>query len=206
VSRHITPHIDDEISKSTPRSSAATLVARASEFEEKAGLQLSSKKDEERVEDDEHRGVLGSAGWTPYVFYFQACGWSRISISAFCVIGYTLVEVGLQVNNLHYSPELTSILSSYDQIFLKQWSQSKGTNHTIWLGIYAGLSCASAVAGFVAFTAYTQETTPHASSGIHQRVLDAVLSAAPSYFRTTSPAKLINRFGSDINMIDFVRC
>jgi ATP-binding cassette, subfamily C (CFTR/MRP), member 1 len=47
--------------------------------------------------DDEQTGVLGSADWAPYKFFFEACGWSQLSVALFCLLAYTVMEVGLQV-------------------------------------------------------------------------------------------------------------
>lgn len=53
--------------------------------------------------DDEQMGVLGSAGWTPYKFFFQCCGWSSLAAAAISIACYSTVEVGLQVGSLCYS-------------------------------------------------------------------------------------------------------
>jgi ATP-binding cassette, subfamily C (CFTR/MRP), member 1 len=55
-----------------------------------------TKKEESQDEDDEQAGVLGSRGWGPYKFFLEACGWSRLSIAAICLVAYTLMEIGLQ--------------------------------------------------------------------------------------------------------------
>lgn len=90
------------------------------------------------------------------------------------------------------------------QVFLKQWSQSNATNQAPWLGSYGAIACLCAIAAFLAFLTYTQRTMPHASRKIHAKMLTAVLSEAPSYFFTMPAARLINRFGSDMNIVDFV--
>lgn len=52
---------------------------------------------------------------------------------------------------------------------------------------------------------YTQRTMPHASLAVHAKMLHAVLSESPTYFLSVSASRLINRFGSDMNIVDFVR-
>lgn len=60
--------------------------------------------------DDEQLGVLGSAGWRPYKFFLQSCGWGNLSATLTSIITYAAAEVGLEVRHVlrsHHQSLLT---------------------------------------------------------------------------------------------------
>ncbi|KAH7101139.1 P-loop containing nucleoside triphosphate hydrolase protein [Auriculariales sp. MPI-PUGE-AT-0066] len=133
---------------------------------------------------DEDAGALSLEGWGAYQFYFSSCNKLRIYGTAAIIVLFSLFEIFLQV-------------------FLKQWSEMKGTSHGPWLGGYAAFVVAGAATAGLAFSAYSQWVTPKASQAIHSSMTDAVLAAPLSYFNEVTPSRLINRFSSDMNIVDF---
>ncbi|KAF9077092.1 P-loop containing nucleoside triphosphate hydrolase protein [Rhodocollybia butyracea] len=134
--------------------------------------------------DEEQKGAPVASSWTPYKFYFRACGWKRLAVCFSCILLYTGLQIGLQ-------------------ILLKTWSESNITHHGPWLGGYAGFTVACFCASFTTLYVYTQLTAPHASIVIHARQLAAVLAAPVTYFQETPLSKLQNRWSSDMYITDF---
>ncbi|EJD35977.1 P-loop containing nucleoside triphosphate hydrolase protein [Auricularia subglabra TFB-10046 SS5] len=133
---------------------------------------------------DEDGASLKLNTWAPYKFYFRACEWNNLILTAVTLLCAGGLEIGLQ-------------------IYLKEWSQAGGYSHTAWLLGYASFAVACAVATGLSFTAYTQTATPHASRSIHSQMISAALSAPVAYFHRIPPSRLVNRFTGDVNAVDF---
>lgn len=179
-----------------------TAVAREEELE-RVKETIDKAQDAPEV-DEEHLGVLGSAGWKPYKFFLQSCGWTNLGLGLISIVAFAAAEVGIQVSHQTLKQQCAGINTFY-QIFLKYWSQSNTTNHSTWLGIYGGLAVACGLLAFATFMLYSQKALPHACIAIHGKMVNAVLSESPAYFFSTPAARLINRFGADMNIVDFVR-
>ena len=140
-------------------------------------------------EVDEDADELQIGGWQAYTFYFASCHRPRIIGTGLVILLFGLLEIFLQV-------------------FLKEWSESgagyNGKSHSPWLAGYAAFTAAAACIAGVAFIAYTQWVVPRASQTIHAAMTNAVLNAPLPYFQdVVTPSRLVNRFSSDINVVDF---
>ncbi|XP_077634923.1 ATP-binding cassette sub-family C member 2 isoform X2 [Crocuta crocuta] len=126
-----------------------------------------------------------------YLKYLQAMGW--------CLIFFI---IGAYVTN--------SVAYIGSNLWLSAWTNDSktynGTNYPasqrdLRVGVYGALGVAQGVSVLLANLCSAYAST-HASSILHQQLLNNILQAPMSFFDTTPTGRIVNRFAGDISMVD----
>ncbi|KAE8452148.1 hypothetical protein EG329_001615 [Mollisiaceae sp. DMI_Dod_QoI] len=140
------------------------------------------------AEVDEEGAVLSArrtGDWDTYKHYFAAAGWkSTVSAGIWSFIYVAAIKApGLLVKYFTGPDKTTSSNKSFMAI----------------LGATGGISLFA-----LAFLVWQVSLgmIPRASIGLHQRLLDTVLSAPLTFFTKTDTGTTLNRFSQDLNAID----
>ncbi len=86
--------------------------------------------------------------------------------------------------------------------WLRRMAESKGEHMWFYTGIYFLLTSAAFLAVTSAVSTIFLIIAPHAGNTLHARLLRAVMHAPQSFFSTTATGTTLNRFSSDMTMID----
>ncbi|XP_008070054.1 canalicular multispecific organic anion transporter 1 [Carlito syrichta] len=133
----------------------------------------------------------GKVKFAIYLKYLRAIGWYFIS---FIVFAFMLNSVAFIGSNF----------------WLSAWtSDSKTFNATTYpasqrdlrVGVYGVLGLIQALAVYLANLCSAYGST-HASNTLHKQLLNNILRAPMSFFDTTPIGRIVNRFASDISMVD----
>lgn len=86
--------------------------------------------------------------------------------------------------------------------WLRWMAESKGEHMWFYTGVYFLLTSAAFLAVASAVSTIFLIIAPHAGNTLHARLLRAVMHAPQSFFSTTATGTTLNRFSSDMTMID----
>ncbi|XP_022103515.1 ATP-binding cassette sub-family C member 9-like [Acanthaster planci] len=172
-------------------------VGEAEEEREALKRQLSKKgsfiksmsKEEEKsdgklIETEEQ--AQGSVSFKVYFYYMRSAGWAAIAF----VLFLRSATAALTIGNSFW-------LSAWSEAGLSNSSRTTGE----YLGGYAGLSVATIVGQIVSYTSLVMAALI-ASTGLHQNMLRNVIRAPLRFFDTTPIGRILNRFSSDLQMVD----
>lgn len=137
---------------------------------------------------NEEKSQQGRVKVNVYKKYIEACGFVP-TVSSLIIIG--LIGTGGFVT----------------QIWLKSWTESNFNHHAnyrivFWLSGYAflrGLQCILKMSSVIVSRIYAGL---RASAKLHDRMALTVLRSPMSFFDTTPVGRIINRFSSDISVLD----
>ncbi|KAJ6781871.1 hypothetical protein PWT90_06528 [Aphanocladium album] len=133
--------------------------------------------------DDLQQIDHGTSDTTLYKYYFSAIGISRMLVLVASLLLYACF-VGI----IPY--------------WLKWMGESGGSRMWFYTTVYLLL----AIGGFLSIAAAVATIflaiAPHSGNALHRRLLRTVMRAPQSYFATTDTGVTLNRFSSDIMMID----
>lgn len=135
-----------------------------------------------RLMTDEDRN-RGSVPLVIYLQYLRAMGmWVLVAMFA--------------------SVALTNIGNVCMDYWLGYWSDRKGKNSLgFYIGVYAALSCAVCVLTLVFMLSWAVGSVKAAAS-LHEAMLRRVLRSPMFFFDSTPAGRILNRFSSDIDIID----
>ncbi|GIY33687.1 multidrug resistance-associated protein 1 [Caerostris darwini] len=141
-----------------------------------------------RLTEDE-KMEIGSVNRLVYLKYVKQMSWSLFLGTAFGLMGYVAFQTGAD-------------------IWLSKWSAdalSNGTRNasqTVWrLSIYGGIGLAQGVSSFLGNLLLIYAVT-RACERFHRFMLDSVLKSPMSFFDTTPTGRIINRFTTDLEIMD----
>jgi ABC-type multidrug transport system fused ATPase/permease subunit len=97
---------------------------------------------------------------------------------------------------------LYAILVGVIPYWLGWFAESGGKHMWFYTGIYFLLSVAAYLSVAAAVTANFLAIAPHSGNALHARLLRTVMHAPQSYFAKTDMGVTLNRFSSDIAMVD----
>lgn len=86
--------------------------------------------------------------------------------------------------------------------WLRWMAESKGEHMWFYTGVYFLLTFGAFLAVASAVSTIFLIIAPHAGNALHARLLRAVMHAPQSFFSTTATGTTLNRFSSDMTMID----
>ncbi|XP_078793298.1 ATP-binding cassette sub-family C member 3 isoform X1 [Oryzias latipes] len=94
-------------------------------------------------------------------------------------------------------------------IWLSQWTNDAAGNHTqenvqMRVSVYAALGIAQGLLVLVTCLLCRVYSTLHAAQLMHGRLLQGVLRAPQAFFQSTPSGRLLNRFGTDMDAVDFL--
>ncbi|TQV93218.1 ABC multidrug transporter [Cordyceps javanica] len=133
--------------------------------------------------DDIHQTTRATGDVTLYKYYFSAIGIPRLLL-------------------LLVSLTLYSIFVGIIPYWLKWMGESGGLYMWFYTGIYFLLSLGAFASVAVAISTIFLVIAPHSGHTLHERLLRTVMHAPQAYFATTDTGITLNRFSSDIRMID----
>lgn len=139
------------------------------------------------VDEEEEVNLLARqvGDWDTYKHYFAAAGWkSTVSMVVWAFIYVACIKAPGLVVKYFTGPEMTT---------------SSNKSFMIILGVTAAVSLFSLA---VNVWQCSLNMIPRASNGIHQRLLNTVLSAPLSFFTKTDSGTTLNRFSQDLSLID----
>ncbi|KAJ7079433.1 P-loop containing nucleoside triphosphate hydrolase protein [Mycena belliarum] len=137
------------------------------------------------VEDELGEGKRETVGASTYAFYLGVVGRFRAALYlALCAVA-SLVPLGINI----YQNDWTSSLDDRARLVR-------------YFGGYVALEGVAVIA-IAAFVYYaTGVAMPRGAAGIHARLLDSVLRAPLTVIEAAGVGKILNRFSSDLNIID----
>ncbi|KAJ7136954.1 P-loop containing nucleoside triphosphate hydrolase protein [Mycena epipterygia] len=138
---------------------------------------------EEEQQLDE--GKRETVGWSTYGFYIGLVGRFRALLYLALCIMASLIPLAIN-------------------IYQNYWTSSFG-DHSLLVRYFGGYIAFEAVAvlAIALFVYYaTGVAMPHGARGVHAVLLDSVLRAPLTVLETAGVGKVLNRFSSDLNIID----
>lgn len=164
---------------------------RITESSEKENPKEAEAKQDKTKLIDVEEAASGSVGIAVYVRYFKSIG--------------VLMCVAAVASNA-----LNQAASVYSNIWLTDWStdprasdESDVTWRNIYIGVYAALGGAQGIT-VLATSMIFGIGCLRAARDLHKRLLHNVMRLAMSFFDTTPSGRILNRFSTDINVIDNV--
>ncbi|KAM3460788.1 hypothetical protein NHJ6243_005584 [Beauveria neobassiana] len=130
-----------------------------------------------------HRTTRTTGDFTLYNYYFSAIGVSRL----------LLLVVFLTLN---------AIFVGTIPYWLKWMGESGGMYMWFYTGIYFLLTLGAFASVAAAIATVFLVIVPHSGNTLHHRLLRTVMHAPQTYFATTDTGITLNRFSSDIRIID----
>ncbi|KAJ6635066.1 Metal resistance protein YCF1 [Pseudolycoriella hygida] len=178
--------------KVTENGSYPELLAQRGAFAEFLIHHIKEIDDYKRV-TEKKEAASGSVGIAVYIRYFKSIG------VYFCVAAIV-------------SNALNQAASVYAHVWLSEWSTDpRATNpddftwRNIYIGVYVGLGGAQGARVTVLITSMIFGIgCLRAARGLHQRLLHNVMHLPMSFFDTTPSGRILNRFSTDVNVIDTV--
>ncbi|KAJ7240374.1 P-loop containing nucleoside triphosphate hydrolase protein [Mycena haematopus] len=138
----------------------------------------------EAVDDSE--GKRETVGWGTYGFYFRLVG--RLRTLLYLVLCMASSLVPLAIN-----------------IYQNYWTSAFIDNHSLLARYFGGYVAFEGVAllAMGVFVYYaTGVAMPHGARGVHAELLGSVLRAPLTVIEAAGVGKILNRFSSDLNIID----
>ncbi|KAF8217977.1 P-loop containing nucleoside triphosphate hydrolase protein [Mycena galopus ATCC 62051] len=138
------------------------------------------------AKDDFSEGKRETVGWGTYGFYFGLVGrWRTVLYMALCMAS-SLVPLAIN-------------------IYQNYWTAAFVDNHALLAPYFGGYVAFEAVA-LLAMTLFVYYATgvamPHGARGVHAELLGSVLRAPLTVIEAAGVGKILNRFSSDMNIID----
>ncbi|XP_037037473.1 multidrug resistance-associated protein 1-like isoform X2 [Bradysia coprophila] len=164
---------------------------RTTERSEKENPKEAEEKADKTKLIDVEEAASGSVGIAVYIRYFKSIG--------------VLMCVAAVASNA-----LNQAASVYSNIWLTDWSTDPRASdvtdvtwRNIYIGVYAALGGAQGVT-VLATSMIFGIGCLRAARDLHKRLLHNVMRLAMSFFDTTPSGRILNRFSTDINVIDNV--
>ncbi|KAJ7805393.1 P-loop containing nucleoside triphosphate hydrolase protein [Mycena olivaceomarginata] len=169
------------------RNEAAATVSSAVANAKDANAETDSELDEDELEAiAEDEGKRETVRWGTYGFYFRLVG--RFRAVLYLALCATASLIPLAIN-----------------IYQNYWAGAFVDNHAALLRYFGGYIAFEAVAllatGIFVYYA-TGVAMPHGARGVHAALLDSVLRAPLTVIEAAGVGKILNRFNSDMNIID----
>ncbi|SJL11398.1 uncharacterized protein ARMOST_14801 [Armillaria ostoyae] len=163
---------------------AATVTGQSSD-----GADILNESDKDDAAKEEIEATQSrNATLRTYMHYAQGAGYDRMLI----YIIFLAVTVGIQI---------------VTPVYLQLWAEanSGGTYPHLgqYLGGYAGIEVAYAIAFTVMFYYFIMIIVPEASTKLHAGQVEAVMNEPMSFFDGTTAGRIISRFSQDIFILDF---
>ncbi|GAM36282.1 vacuolar glutathione S-conjugate transporter [Talaromyces pinophilus] len=120
---------------------------------------------------------------TVYKYYIQSIGWQKILVFVFSV-------------TLHV------FCSTFSQIWLEWWAAGNGAQKALYVTVYFMLASFNSFGNGGYVWAILVLISPATSRKLHQRLLNTLMRASPSYLSRTDSGVILNRFSQDIALIE----
>ncbi|KAH9846462.1 P-loop containing nucleoside triphosphate hydrolase protein [Lenzites betulinus] len=146
-----------------------------------------AEAEQEEIDAIQH----GSSGISVYLHYFAGAGYTYMSIYGI----FLVVTVAIQI-----------ITPVYLQLWAAANDNGDGSESSIlgrYLGGYAAVEVAYAIAFTTVFYYFIMRLVPGASESLHSSALNSVMNSPMAFFGSTSAGKIISRFSQDIFIVDF---
>ncbi|XP_076457656.1 multidrug resistance-associated protein 1-like [Babylonia areolata] len=146
---------------------------------------------------EQEKAETGRVRWSVFMTYFRAIG---LSVTVLIFSLYAVYQ-GLSV---------------YSSIWLSQWTDDDLLANTslsntsryqnrnyMYLGVYGGLGVGQAVC-ILAYSILATTRMVMAAGNLHHAMLTNIMRSPMSFFDTTPSGRVVNRFSSDVAMVDNV--
>ncbi|KAJ7913387.1 P-loop containing nucleoside triphosphate hydrolase protein [Mycena leptocephala] len=164
------------------RNEASDTAAAAAVATDEAAAMDNAIEEEQQLDE----GKRETVGWDTYGFYLGSVGWWRAALYLVLCMASSLVPLAIN-------------------IYQNYWTSSFGDNHGLLVRYFGGYIAFEAVAvlamGLFVYYA-TGVAMPHGARGVHAALLDSVLRAPLTVIEASGIGKILNRFSSDLYIID----
>lgn len=171
--------------KSTDKSSAEESTKDA--LQEPADEQRQEPSAMQAPDRETETKKAGKVGWSTYLVYLRGMGY----VSAFFWVTFVILTAAVNTS-----------ISIYLQAFTTTLAGSPKRQYGVFLGGYAALQIAYLIVFCVAIINAFKYSHPEASRRIHRWMLAGLLGTTLEYFESRGIGQMVNRFNSDLNMID----
>jgi ABC-type multidrug transport system fused ATPase/permease subunit len=117
------------------------------------------------------------------MYYLKSIGWYRASIFLLTSLAYV-------------------ICSSFTQIWVQWWTESKNADDRSFLGVYFALAIGAIVNYSSSIWSMMISIVPVSAAKLHWQLLDSVLHAPMSFFSSVDSGVTLNRFSQDMSLVN----